>query len=170
MKVDKDLFNENLDLINKLKQIPILKSFEESDLQELLQLANLREFEPGELILEEGAQDSWIFYLVSGKARIVKNGKELVVLRRIGDVFGEMGIIDGTARSASVQAIDKTVCLATDISVIDKMPKEKRSDFKYIIFRGFAEILASRLRKTTDELIDAREEIERLKKRLDSQA
>jgi len=123
----------------------------------------LMEYDPGDLILGEGSDDNWIFYLVSGKAKIVKNGKELVVLRRIGDVFGEMGIIDGTVRSASVQAIDKTVCLATDISIIDQMPKEKRSDFKYVIFRGFAEILANRLRETTDELMRAREEIERLK-------
>ena len=77
-----------------------------------------------------------------------------------------MGIIGGTVRSASVQAIEKTVCLATDISVIDKMPKEKRSDIKYIIFRSFAEILANRLRETTAELIKCRDEVERLKKKL----
>jgi len=163
MKVDKDFFEKNSDLINKLKQIPVLENFEDDDLQELLQLAKLMEYDPGDLILEEGSEDNWIFYLVSGKAKIVKNGKDLVVLRRIGDVFGEMGIIDGTVRSASVQAIDKTVCLATDISIIDQMPREKRSNFKYIIFRGFAEILANRLRETTDELLRAKEEIERLK-------
>ncbi|MBW2177469.1 MAG: cyclic nucleotide-binding domain-containing protein [Deltaproteobacteria bacterium] len=166
MKVGKDYYKDNSELIDKLKQIPALEAFSDSDLQELLQMAKLWEFEPGELILKEGSHDKWIFYLVSGKAKIIKNGKELVTLRRIGDVFGEMGIIGGTVRSASVQAIEKTICLATDISVIDQMPKEKRSDIKYIIFRGFAEILANRLRETTDELIKCCEEVERLKKKL----
>jgi CRP/FNR family cyclic AMP-dependent transcriptional regulator len=164
--VSKDFLKDNSELIDKLKQIPILEAFSELDLNELLQMAKLEQFEPGEMILKEGAYDNWIFYLVSGKAKIVKNGKELVTLRRIGDVFGEMGIIGGTIRSASVKAIDKTVCLATDISVIDKMPKEKRSDIKYVIFRSFAEILANRLRETTAEFLKCREEVERLKKML----
>lgn len=165
-----DFFKDNSELIDKLKQIPVLEAFSDSDLRELLQMAKLKQFEPGEMILKEGSHDNWIFYLVSGKARIVKNGKELVTLRRIGDVFGEMGIIGGTVRSASVHAIDKTVCLATDISVIDQMPKEKRSDIKYVIFRSFAEILANRLRETTAELLTCREEVERLKKMLPKDA
>ena len=158
-----DFLKDNSELIDKLKQIPALEVLSESDLKELLQMAKLKEFEPGETILEEGSHDNWIFYLVTGKAKILKNGKELVTLRRIGDVFGEMGIIGGTIRSASVEAIEKTVCLATDISVIDRMPKEKRSDIKYVIFRSFAEILANRLRETTAELIRCKEEVERLK-------
>ena len=165
-----DFLKDNSEIIDKLKQIPALEAFNESDLQELLQMAKLKQFEPGEMILKEGSADNWIFYLVSGKAKIVKNGKELVTLRRIGDVFGEMGIIGGTVRSASVHAIDKTVCLATDISVIDQMPKEKRSDIKYVIFRGFAEILASRLRETTDELLKCKEEVEGLKKMLSKES
>lgn len=164
--MSKDFFKDNSELIDKLRQIPVLEAFSESDLQELLQMAKLKQFEPGEMILEEGSYDNWIFYLMSGQVKIVKNGKELVTLRRIGDVFGEMGIIGGTVRSASVKAIGKTVCLATDISVIDQMPKEKRSDIKYVIFRSFAEILANRLRETTVELLRYREEVERLKKEL----
>lgn len=161
-----EFLKDNSELIDKLKQIPVLEAFSDSDLEELLQLAKLKQFEPGEIILTEGSHDPWIFYLVSGKAKIEKDGKELVTLRRIGDVFGEMGIIGGTVRSASVKAIDKTVCLATDISVIDQMPPEKRSDFKYIIFRSFAEILANRLRETTNELLKCKKEVELLKKKL----
>jgi CRP-like cAMP-binding protein len=164
--VKRDFFKDNSELIDKLKQIPVLELLSDSDLEELLQMAKLKQFEPGETILTEGSHDNWIFYLVTGKAKIVKDGKELVTLRRIGDVFGEMGIIGGTERSASVEAIDKTVCLATDISVIDQMPREKRSDIKYVIFRSFAEILANRLRETTAELLRYRKEVEQLKKEL----
>jgi CRP-like cAMP-binding protein len=164
--VKTDFLKDNSELIEKLKQIPVLELLSKSDLEELLQMAKLKQFEPGETILREGSHDNWIFYLVTGKAKIVKDGKELVTLRRIGDVFGEMGIIGGTVRSASVEAIDKTVCLATDISVIDQMPKEKRSDIKYVIFRSFAEILANRLRETTSELLKCKEEVELLKKKL----
>ena len=106
MKVDEDYLKENSDIIQKLRQIPVLESFEEKDLQELLRLAKVWKFEPGELILEEGTHNTWLFYLVSGKVRVLKSGKELVVMQRIGDIFGEMGVIDGSVRSASVYAID----------------------------------------------------------------
>jgi len=164
--VKTDFLKDNSELIEKLKQIPVLELLSEADLKELLAMAKLKQFEPGETILTEGSHDNWIFYLVTGKAKIVKDGKELVTLRRIGDVFGEMGIIGGTVRSASVEAIDKTVCLATDISIIDQMPKEKRSDIKYVVFRSFAEILANRLRETTSELLKCKKEVELLRKKL----
>jgi len=162
MKIDDEYLRENTDIIRKLRQIPALESFSEVDLKELLQLANLKEFAPGELILKEGSKDTWIFYLVSGKVRIVKGGRELVILKRIGDVFGEMGIVESTVRSASVYAIEKSVCLATDISLISSVPEENRSNFRYVIFRGFAEVLANRLRETTEELLNARAEIEKI--------
>ncbi len=162
MKVDADYLKENADIIQKLRQIPVLESFEEKDLQELLRLAKIWRFQPGELILTEGTHNTWLFYLVSGKVRVLKSGKELVVMQRIGDIFGEMGVIDGSVRSASVYAIDETICLATDIKLLDKQIDDPRFDFRYIIFRGFAEILAHRLKETTDELFRAHEEIEKL--------
>jgi CRP-like cAMP-binding protein len=162
MRVDADYLKENSDIIQKLRQIPVLESFEEKDLQELLRLAKIWKFEPGELILTEGTHNTWLFYLVSGKVRVMKSGKELVVMQRIGDIFGEMGVIDGSVRSASVYAIDETVCLATDINLLNQKADDHRYDFRYIIFRGFAEILAHRLKETSDELFHAREEIEKL--------
>jgi CRP-like cAMP-binding protein len=37
-----------------------------------------------------------------------------------GDIFGEMGIIDGSARSASIQAATKSLVLAIDGSVVNR--------------------------------------------------
>ncbi len=154
---------DNEAIIQKLQQIPALRSLEKEHLQTLLDLSEIREFHPDEQILEEGHFDRWIFYLVSGKAKIVKDGKELAIIRRTGDVFGEMGVIDGSARSASVFAVDKTVCLCTDMSQIETLYGDSKFAFRYTMFRGFAQILANRLRMTTAELLQLREELARLK-------
>ena len=74
-----------------------------------------------------------------------------------------MGVIDGSARSASVYAIDETVCLAIDASYIDRLSGNGKLAFCYILFRVFAECLANRLRLTDEELIKAKEEITRLR-------
>lgn len=91
--IESDYLKDNSTLTQKLRQIPTLELFDEKDLQGALQLSKIRKYKPGELILEEGSYDNWIYFLVSGKVRIVKHGEELSVLRRKGDVFGEMGII-----------------------------------------------------------------------------
>lgn len=152
----------NQEILERLRMIPALKAFDDEELQELLKMSEIRDYEPGEMILEEGKTDGWIFYLVSGKVVISKKGKQLVTLETTGDVFGEMGAINGTVRSASVHAHGSAMCLALNISDIDKFSAKNRFAFRYIIYREFAQILANRLRETTDELIKAKEEIERL--------
>jgi CRP/FNR family cyclic AMP-dependent transcriptional regulator len=164
--IESDYLKESGDLVQKLGAIPILKSFDEKDLKGILSLSKIRKYEPGELIIEEGQYDNWIYFLVSGKVKIEKDGKELGVLHRRGDVFGEMGVIDGSARSASVYAVDETVCLSTDASYVDRLSGNDKVAFCYILYHVFAEILAGRLRLTSDELVKAREEIAGLKAEL----
>lgn len=161
--IESDYLKDNNTLTQKLRQIPTLELFDEKDLQGALHLSKIRKYKRGELILEEASYDNWIYFLVSGKVRIVKHGEELSVLRRKGDIFGEMGIIDGSARSASVYAIDETVCLATDASYVDRLSGNDKVAFCYILFRVFSEFLANRLRLTDEELIKAKEEIARLR-------
>jgi len=158
-----DLLQDNTDIIQKLMHIPGLRSFKEGDVQELLRMSKVRKFNTGELIFKEGSFANLVYYLISGRAQIVKDDKELKVLHRTGDVFGEIGSIAGSARSASVYALDETVCVEIDISELDRIPGDKMYTFRYLIFRGFAEILASRLKITTEELVRAREEISKLK-------
>jgi len=157
--IESDYLTDNHALMQKLKQMPTLEHFDEENLQGALKLSKIREYEPGEPILEEGSYDNRIFFLVSGKVRIEKDGKELTVLDRGGDVFGEMGVIDGSARSASAYAVDKAVCLATDISYIDRLSGNDKMAFGYILYRIFAESLANRLRFTSAELIKANAKI-----------
>ena len=106
--------------------------------------------------------DSLIYFLISGKVRVVKHGEDLLVLERTGDVFGEMSIFDASPRSATIYAIDETVCLATDSSYVDKLSGNDKLAFCYLLYRLFAEILANRLRSTSEELSKLKEEVRRL--------
>ena len=161
--IESGYLKNNIRFLEKLAEMPTLGAFSDEQLKEFLQLSKIRNYESGELILEEGLFDSWIYFIVSGKVRIVKQGEELSVLRRIGDIFGEMSIIDGSLRSASVYAVEKTVCLVTDVSYINRLTGNDRVAFCYILYRIFAEILANRLRLTSEELIKEKEENRRLR-------
>jgi CRP-like cAMP-binding protein len=161
--IESDYLKDNMDFVQKLGKMPTLDLFSEEELKGVLQLSKIRKYDPGELILKEGYVDCWIYFLVSGKVKVVKHGEDLTILERTGDVFGEMGIINGSPRSASVYAVDETVCLATDASYIDRLSGNERTAFCYILYRIFAEVLANRLRLTSDELIKVKEENKLLK-------
>jgi len=162
--IESDYLKDNIKFLQKLGQMPTLDAFSEEELKGVLELSKIRKYQPGELILEERFFDCWIYFLVSGKVKVVKHGEDLSVLRRTGDVFGEMGIIDGSPRSASVYAVDEAVCLATDASYIDRLTGNDKVAFCYVLYRIFCEIMANRLRITNDELIKAKEEIKRLRR------
>ncbi|WP_055490401.1 Crp/Fnr family transcriptional regulator [Streptomyces sp. TP-A0356] len=76
--------------------------------QELLQLGAERPFEPGDVLLSEGAHDRHVLVLLSGFAKVtarVENGEtSLLAVRFGGDTVGEMAAMDGSPRSATVTA------------------------------------------------------------------
>jgi CRP-like cAMP-binding protein len=156
---ENEFINDNSKTITHLRQIPALECFSEDDLKEFLRFSEIKTYMENEVIIEENSQDDRVFYLISGKAKVVKNGKEVIILRRTGDVFGEIGVITGVARSATVIAAGPTMCVSIRMSEIDKLDEKNRLAFKYMIFRGFAEILANRLKKTTEELVEAQSKL-----------
>ncbi len=163
--IESEYLKDNINYSERLGKISSLSAFSEKDLKGLLRLSKIRKYEPGELILEEGVFDCWIYFLISGKIRVVKQNEDLSILKRTGDVFGEMGIIDGSPRSASIYAVEEVVCLATDASYVDRLSGNEKNAFSSILFQIFSEILANRLRLTSEELMKAKDEIEKLKGR-----
>ncbi len=157
--------SSSFDIIEKIKTMPALESFDDNDLKELLRISKIVRYAPKELIVDESSYDGWIYYLISGRVRIVKAGNELAVLQRTGDVFGEVGKMGRGDLSVSVYALDEATCLKIDISSVDGLPNENRWVFRYVIYRGFAEVLAKRLRITTEKYLSAKKELEKLRQR-----
>ena len=161
---------DNIENIQKLLAIPALKNFETKSLQKLLRLSKIREYEDGELIIEEGGLDPWLYFLLSGKIRITKEDLAINTIDKKGEIFGEMRIVDSMKRSASVFAVGKTICLAVDTSaknrISDQDPTDEKLDFLLLLYRIFAEYMSIRLRLTNDELITAKKKIKRLLARI----
>jgi len=158
-----ELLKENLELMEKLKNVPLLHSFGKKDVNKVLSFSNVKKYAAGEIVIEEGSYDNWIYFLINGNVRIIKNGEEIDTLTHPGDIFGEMCVIDGCAHSASVQALDDVTCLATDVSFMDRLYKEDKVAFCSIFYQMVAEVLARRLRETSSELAKSKEELQRLK-------
>jgi len=160
---ESDYLKGRTDLIQRFKQLPLLKSLEDVYLKRIMELSKIRKYSAGETITPEGAYDCWFYILIAGAVRIVKGSDEIARLTNIGDTFGELAVIDGEARSASVQAVDNTVCLAVDASSLGREGMATQHVFYSVICRLFAEIIASRLRAANEELVRLRHENAALK-------
>ncbi|MDJ0783125.1 MAG: cyclic nucleotide-binding domain-containing protein [Desulfosarcinaceae bacterium] len=136
-----------------LKKLPVFEPLDQADLDHLLRMSRLRIYKSGEVIIQEGSVDNWIYFLIYGKVRIVKQDKEISILNRGGDLFGEMRFIENAPRSASAYADGDTVCLALDTGYLTQLSGEDKLSFGYILYRILAGILAEKLREATQELM-----------------
>ena len=73
---------------------------------------NTKYFKKGEEIIKEGMLSDCAYIIDSGKvevSKILQNGeKQIISLLKENDIFGEMGLIDGKPRSATVKALSKS--------------------------------------------------------------
>jgi len=164
--IESKYLEDSIENIQKLMSVPGLKSFDTKSVGKLLKLSKIREYKDGELIIKEGEQDPWMYILLSGKIRITKNNHEIGTIGKIGEIFGEMRIIDSKARSASVSAIGKTACLAVNTTAKNRLSgcptEEDKLDFLLLLYRVFAEYMSTRLRTANDELVAAKKKIKHL--------
>ncbi|MEL6977259.1 MAG: EAL domain-containing protein [Pseudomonadota bacterium] len=71
-------------------------------------------FKAGALIFAEGEDGDCAYIIEKGRVEIsIKRGDERIVLaeRGVGEIFGEMAIVDDQPRTASVTAVDDCQCL-----------------------------------------------------------
>jgi len=144
-----------------------LQKFETEGLGMLLKLSKIRRYDSNECIIREGDQDPWLYFLLSGRVRVEKKGVEIFKINKMGDLFGEMRIVDSSSRSASVYAEVPTSCLAINASGKKGFGVSGSGDrdveFLLILYRIFAEFVSLRLRITNEELVKAKMEVEALK-------
>lgn len=103
-----------------------------------------RKFETGDIIFKENDAGSSMFIIQSGEVEVfsIKNNQKVVYAHlSSGAVFGEMALIDGLPRSATVTALKTTQCLE-----ISKLLFQKNLDALTPWMASFFQILAERLR------------------------
>jgi len=89
--------------IELIRGVPLFAEADEKFLDRLAGEFIERTYAPGETITEEGAAGRTFVVIESGEATVTVHGQEVGKLGP-GDAFGEMALIDKSARSATVKA------------------------------------------------------------------
>src|SRR5262245_20776326 len=90
------------DWANELARYPLFQGVSKRRLRKLLRNATLAEFAPGETIILAGDRSNVLYLILDGEAKTVSRpaGRALQSV----DYFGELALIDGRPRSATVVA------------------------------------------------------------------
>ena len=128
-----------------LVHVPLFSDLTGPDRDAIARLFTLRVFAPGETVTKEGS-DAAAFYLIeSGTATVTVHGAVRRTLHP-GDHFGEIALIDGQARSATVTADDSEL-VCQGITLWDFQPLVQRNA---TMAWTLLQTLAGMLRETHD--------------------
>jgi CRP-like cAMP-binding protein len=125
-------------------------------LEALVAQMNLVELKAGDVLFREGEASDCVYFILSGELlveRVDPCGVELVASIGEQACVGELGVLDGSARSATVIARSRSRLLS--LSKADFAAGVESGDVAMLrLSHGIACFVASRLRWTTRRLID----------------
>ena len=123
-----------------LAKMPLFSACNQRELAQVAALTVPAEFPAGAVLTRQGASGGLAFVIASGSAEVVRGGRRLARLGP-GDVVGELSLIDGEPRSATVRAL-------TDMEVLEVSAEDLRRLLRKVptVVRKLLEALSERLR------------------------
>jgi CRP/FNR family cyclic AMP-dependent transcriptional regulator len=129
-----------------LRNVPLFSGLDESELQRLSQVAVRRRAGRNEQVVRAGEDAESLIVLLTGRAKVTnfdEEGREIILAwLGPGEFFGEMGLIDGSPRSASVVAVEPCELLA-----IGKAEFQRCIQENFQVAQKLMQILVRRLRE-----------------------
>jgi small-conductance mechanosensitive channel/CRP-like cAMP-binding protein len=131
----------------------LFQCLSETQLDHLVKQARLNHFGRGERVIEEGADGDSMFILLRGAAKVSvsKNGSTIpVATLSSGDCFGEMSLLTGEKRSATVKADGDCYVMEIGKEVMGAVIRDSPE-----CLRQLSELLAARKMETEGIVKDA---------------
>lgn len=86
----------------------------------------------GSFICKQGDEGNELFKLVEGKLKVIVDGNDVTDIKE-GSVFGEMALLLGETRTATLKAMEDSIITVISKDQLPKVVKEDKDFFKNII-------------------------------------
>ena len=147
--------------ISILGKIPMFQRLLPVQSLEILKICRPRAFDSLEVLTAHGSKSTEMYILLSGQLSVRgPAGTTIATLTPLESV-GEMGIITGQPRTATVVSVGKSNVFEISKIKFEVMLK-KFPDIGFVIFRNIILTLSNRLDTTNQQLTEKSREIERL--------
>jgi len=109
----------------ELEASRLFTAFPDGALEAILASTELRSYSEGDIIVTEGEQGSSLFLIVSGEVKVFTRGQrgEHVPLAELGpgDFFGEVSLLTGRPRTATITAKDEVTAIELARDDVDEI-------------------------------------------------
>jgi CRP-like cAMP-binding protein len=105
---------DHAETVEQLRNVPLFKGFSEEELGHVAQMTKRVEFPEGRTVATQGEVGVGFHQIVDGAADVIQDGRTIGHLKP-GDYFGEISLIDGGTRSATVTTTAPTTTLSIPI-------------------------------------------------------
>jgi CRP-like cAMP-binding protein len=96
-------------MADSLKAVPLFSELSGKELKALTQSMHEKRFADGQEVVTQGESGIGFFVILDGAARVSVGGQERRTLKA-GDYFGELALLEGDSRSASIAADGELRC------------------------------------------------------------
>ncbi len=131
-----------------LRAVPLFAGLTERALDGIAGLARETSFPAGTVLVREGDPGDSFIVIVAGMATVEQGAREIRALGP-GDFLGEIALIDGRPRTATVTATGPV-----DALVVDRPAFERLMDDYPVVRHGLVSALTQRLRQQAPSLSD----------------
>ena len=97
------------DPVAAIQRVELFTGMDRRQAEQIARLLKERHFAKGETVIMEGTGGAAFYIIGSGEAKVTSKGVELATLGP-GEYFGEVALIDGGPRSATVTAATDLIC------------------------------------------------------------
>ena len=130
-----------------LRKVPLFAEFPDADREAVAALMMTRHYPKHAVLVYEGDPGDALFIVVEGNVavtRVSNDGKETILtILREGEFFGEMGVLDGSPRSATIKALrDVDVAILARKDFLELLGKSPSMTLTLVL------ALSARLRET----------------------
>jgi CRP/FNR family cyclic AMP-dependent transcriptional regulator len=95
--------------VDILKQVPLFAGLDDRELEQIAATMRERRFSQGDTVTEEGAGGAGFFIVETGDAEVSVDGSPRGSIKA-GDYFGEIALLTGSDRTATITATSDMVC------------------------------------------------------------
>lgn len=145
-----------------LATIPLFEGLRKSELERVARLLYERRYSAGEAVFHQGEPGVGMYIILEGRVEVIfePTGQVLAELKA-GEFFGEMSLVDESPRAATVAALTDSRMMGLFLSdLTDLIDRNPRLGVK--ILQRLVHVVASRLRRSNEQLSQMREELRSL--------
>lgn len=139
--------------MHELARVPLFERLSGGELEKLESLTTRKRFPSGTAIFFQDDPSDSLYVVLSGSAKVFRTSEDgrdrIMTILQPGDAFGELAMIEGQPRSATVQALEDT-----DMLVLTRKDFERFASEHPEFLMKMLQAMCLRVRKINEDVLD----------------